>query len=119
MKIGFVKVGSTAIPFDISKGDLIFSGALEKFSRSLIKLEAKIAGELLIPCDICAEEFSNSINESVKFYLSDGIYKVEDDSEYDIVEIENSMIDLEEILESELELFKSSYFCCKNCKDKE
>ena len=85
----------------------------------MIILEAKITGKLLIPCDICADEFNNSINEGVKFYLSDGIYKVEDDSEYDIVEVENSMIDLEEILESELELFKSSYFCCENCQDKD
>ena len=117
MKIGFAKVGTTAIPFDVSNGNLKFSGTLEKFSRYLIRLEAKITGELLIPCDICAEEFTDSVEESVKFYLSDGIYKVEDDSEYDIVEIENSIIDLEEILESELELFKSSYFCCKNCQN--
>jgi len=119
MKIGFAKVGTTAIPFETSKGNLKFSGTLEKFSRYLIELEAKITGELLIPCDICAEEFNNSLNESVKFYLSDGIYKVEDDSEYDIVEIENSMIDLEEIFESEIELYKSSYFCCENCQNKE
>jgi len=117
MKIGFVKVGTTAIPFDISKGSLKFSGTLVKFSRNLIKLDAKIAGELLIPCDICAEEFDKSLDESVQFYLSDGIYKVEDGSEYDIVEIENSTIDLEEILESEVELFKSSYFCCDKCQN--
>ena len=117
MKIGFSKVGTTAIPFDISKGHLNFSGTLVKFSRSLIELEAKITGDIEVACDICAEEFFNSINESVKFHLSDGLSKVENDSLVDIVEIENSMIDLEEILESELELYKSSYFCCKNCKN--
>ena len=117
MKIGFAKVGTTAIPFDISKGNLNFSGTLVKFSRYLIELEAKITGDILIPCDICAEEFSDSINESVKFHLSDGLSKVENDSLVDIVEIEGSMIDLEELLSSELELYKSNYFSCENCKN--
>jgi len=117
MKIGFAKVGSQAIPFEISKEKLKFSGTLEKFSRSLIELEAKITGEISIPCDICAEEFNNTLDEGVKFHLSDGIYKDEDDHEFDIVEIENSIIDLDEILESEIELFKSSYFCCENCQN--
>lgn len=117
MKIGFLKVGTTAIPFDISKGSLKFSGKLVKFSRFLIELEAKIAGELVVTCDLCAEEFSDSINESVKFHLSDGLSKIENDSLVDIVEIEDSIIDLEEILESELELYKSSYFSCENCKN--
>ena len=118
MKIGFVKVGSTAIPFETSKENLIFTGTLEKFSRSLIELEAKITGEMLISCDKCAEEVVCPLNESVKFRLSDGIYK-DDDHEYEIVEIENSMINLEEILDSEIELFKSNYFCCEDCQTKD
>ena len=116
MKIGFNKVGSTAIPFEVSKENLRFSGTLEKFSRSLIELEAKITGEVSITCDLCAEEISKSLNESVKFRLSDGIYK-NDDHEYEIVEIENSIVDLDEILNSEIELFKSNYFCCANCQN--
>ena len=119
MKIGFSKVGTTAIPFETSKGNLNFSGTLVKFSRFLIELEAKITGDVLVSCDICAEEFSNSINESVKFHLSDGLSKVENDSLVDIVEIEDSMIDLDELLESELELYKSSYFSCENCQNKD
>jgi len=116
MKIGFIKVGSQAIPFEISKGNLNFSGTLEKFSRSLIELEAKITGELEMPCDICAEEFTNTLNESVKFRLSDGIFEDNDSLEHDTVEIENSIIDLDEILDSEIELFKSGYFCCEKCQ---
>ena len=117
MKIGFAKVGSQAIPFEISKENLKFSGTLEKFSRSLIELEAKITGEISVPCDICAEEFNNTLDEGVKFHLSDGIYKDDGDHEYDIVEIENSIIDLDEILDSEIELIKSNYFCCENCQN--
>lgn len=118
MKIGFNKVGNTAIPFEISKGSLNFSGTLVKYSRSLIQLEAKITGELLIACDICAEDSMSPIDESVKFYLSDGIYTGGNEHECDIVEVENSMIDLDDILESEIELFKSGYFSCKKCQNK-
>lgn len=118
MKIGFNKVGSTAIPFEISKENLKFSGMLFKYSRSLIQLEAKITGELLIACDLCAEDSMSPINEDVKFYLSDGIYTDADTHECDIVEVENSMIDLDDILESEIELYKSSYFSCEKCQNK-
>lgn len=118
MKIGFTKIGKEPLPFEVSKEEVIFSGTLVKFSRSLIELEAKITGKLEIPCDICAEDFKNSVNESVKFHIADGIYK-DDDSEYDIVEIENSIVDLNEILESEVELYKSNYFYCENCQNKE
>ena len=117
MKIGFAKVGSKAIPFDISKGDLKFSGTLSKFSRYLIELEAKITGDLEVPCDLCAEAFTHAVNESVKFHLSDGLSKVENESLEDIVEIEDSIIDLDELLDSELELYKSNYFSCENCKN--
>ena len=117
MKIGFAKVGTTAIPFEISKGDLKFSGTLRKFSRYLIELEAKVTGSLELPCDICAEAFTHAVNESVKFHLSDGLSKIENDSIEDIVEIEDSMIDLEEILVSELELYKSNYFSCEKCEN--
>ncbi len=116
MKIGFVKVGTQPINFEISKEKLIFSGTLVKFSRSLIELEAKITGSLIMPCDICAEDFDSSVNESVKFHISDGICK-DGDSEYDIIEIDNSIIDLDEILDSEVELFKSNYFSCPECKN--
>jgi len=116
MKIGFIKVGKEPIPFEVSKGKLVFSGTMVKFSRSLIELEAKITGELEIPCDICAEDFDNHVQESVKFHISDGICN-DDDSEYDIIEINNSIIDLDEILDSELELYKSNYFSCPNCKN--
>ena len=119
MKIGFNKVGSTPVSFEITKEGVEFSGTLEKYSRSLIQLEAKIRGEIEIPCDTCAEEFFNPLNESVKFYLSDGIHKDDAEHECDIVEVENSMIDLEEILESEIELYKSSYFNCENCQSKD
>ena len=117
MKIGFAKVGTTAIPFEISKGNLNFSGTLSKFSRYLIELEAKITGDLEVTCDLCAEEFTDSVNESVKFHHSDGLSKVENESLEDIVEIEDSIIDLDELLVSELELYKSNYFSCENCKN--
>jgi len=116
MKIGFVKVGTEPLSFEILKEKLVFKGTMVKFSRSLVELEAQITGTLEIPCDICAEDFDNNIKESVKFHISDGICK-DDDSEYDIIEIDDSTIDLDEILESELELYKSNYFSCENCKN--
>ena len=116
MKIEFSIVVSTSMPFGLSKENLRFFLILVKFRRSLIELVAKITVELSIPCDLCAEEIIKALDESVKFRLCDGIYK-DDDHEYEIVEIESSMIDLDQILSSEIELFKSNYFCCENCQN--
>lgn len=82
---------------------------------NLAQLNGTITGSISIPCDLCAEEVENSLNEEITFYLSDGLYEGNDE-ELDVVEIDKSMIDLEELLKSEIELIKSDYFCCENCE---
>jgi len=70
-----------------------------------------------MPCDLCAENIERVLNEELFFYLSDGIISDNED-ELDIVEITTPMIDMEELLASEIELIKSDYFCCSLCEGK-
>ncbi|MFY9141828.1 YceD family protein [Sulfuricurvum sp.] len=115
MKIAFKKLGSQPLHFEANRDNALFSGDLILKKSNLAQLNGTITGSISIPCDLCAEEVERSLNEEITFYLSDGIFEDNSD-ELDVVEIDNSMIDLEELLQSEIELIKSDYFCCKNCE---
>ena len=115
MKIAFKKLGSQPLHFEANSDNAFFSGDLIMKKSNLAQLNGTITGSISIPCDLCAEEVERSLNEEITFYLSDGIFEDNSD-ELDVVEINNSMIDLEELLKSEIELIKSDYFCCKNCE---
>jgi len=118
MKIPFRRIGKTPQAFDVKQGDVTFSGELQTKAHALILLRGHIGGTLEQPCDICAETVRRELDEPVEFLLYDGIYRGEEE-EYDVVEVEDSMIDFDEILHSEIELIKSDYFCCDTCKSKE
>ena len=115
MKIAFRKLGSLPLHFEVNSDNAFFSGDLILKKSNLAQLNGTITGSISIPCDLCAEEVEKSLNEVISFYLSDGIFEDNHD-ELDVVEIDQSMIDLEELLKSEIELIKSDYFCCKSCE---
>ena len=56
-------------------------------------------------------------DEDVNLILSDGIYKDEEENLDDAVEFFDGFINLEEVLTSEIEAFKSDYFYCEKCKN--
>jgi uncharacterized metal-binding protein YceD (DUF177 family) len=115
MKIAFKKLGSQPLHFEVNSDTAFFSGDIILKKSNLAQLNGTITGSISIPCDLCAEEVERSLNEEIVFFLSDGIFEGNDD-ELDVVEIDNSMVDLDELLKSEIELIKSDYFCCKNCE---
>lgn len=115
MKIAFKKLGSQPLHFEVNCDKAFFSGDLILKKSNLAQLNGTITGSISIPCDLCAEEVEKTLHEEVYFYLSDGIFEGNDE-ELDVVEIDRSVIDMEELLNAEIELIKSDYFCCKNCE---
>jgi hypothetical protein len=115
--IPFKRLNSVPTAFEARQENALFLGTVVHKKHNIAQLNGTITGSIFISCDICAETFENTLNEEVSFYLADG--EVHDnDRELEIVEIENSVIDLEELFNSELELIKSDYFCCSNCEGK-
>ncbi len=115
MKIPFRKVGNTPQDFTLLKDKTTFKGTLEHFKHGLIMLDAHLEGAINLPCDICAENFDTILNEELKFLLSDGIFNGHDE-DYDVVEFLDGMIDIDEVLSSEIESLKSDYHSCEECK---
>ena len=57
------------------------------------------------------------MNERVEVFASDGLYKDQEGEELlNIIEFFDGLIDLEVVLQSEIEAFKSDYHYCGQCE---
>ena len=116
MKITLRKVGHTPLDFEVKSNEITFKGYLEYHGGKLILLKAKLNGFSIAQCSQCGEDFRLSVDEEIEFFISDGIYKDENNDEIDVVESFNGIADIDELLNSEIELIKSDYHSCENCK---
>ncbi len=117
MNIPFRRVTTSPQTIEVSGDGVKLEGTLSFKQRNIVMLDGEINGKLSVPCDICAEQFDIILHDKVKLLLSDGIYQGSDD-EYDVIEM-NDIIDLDELLHSEIELIRSDYHTCKRCEDNE
>lgn len=115
MKILLRKIGKIASEFEVKSDEITFKGYLQYDTNRLILLRAKLSGNLQTRCDICAKDFILEVDEDIKLFISDGIYKSDSEELLDIIEVYDSMVDLEDILKSEVELIKSDYHICPEC----
>jgi len=115
MKVTLRKIGSTPLDFEIKSDEITFKGYLQYYANKLILLKAKLYGKIITNCDICANEFDLNIDEELEFFISDGIYEKEEESLLDVVESFDSIADLKELMNSEIELIKSDYNSCEEC----
>jgi len=111
------KVTKTPLDFEVESGEITFKGYLEYYGGKLILLKATLSGLLKKNCDTCAEEFKMPVNEEIEFFISEGIYEDDNDTNLDVVESLDGIVDIQELLNSEIELIKSDYHSCKNCKN--
>jgi uncharacterized metal-binding protein YceD (DUF177 family) len=116
MKIILRKIGQTPLDFEVESDEMTFKGYLQYHAGKLILLKARLNGLVTTECNQCGEEIKLPIDEEVKFFISDGLYEDDDSYELDVVESFDSSADLDELLNSEIELIKSDYYSCENCK---
>jgi uncharacterized metal-binding protein YceD (DUF177 family) len=116
MKVTLRKVGKTPIDFEVKSDEITFKGYLQYDSGKLILLKANLDGATLTECNQCGEEFKLPVNEEIEFFISDGVFEDESNIELDVVESFDSVANLDELLISEIELIKSDYHSCENCK---
>lgn len=118
MKIEFKKVPQT--PRDlVSEFDSVkIEGTFCRISSSLVKVDANLTGKTSVECCRCGINDTITLNENLDFLISDGVYKNESSQVEDlIVEVEDSIIDFDEIMQSELSSIYSDYHICANCID--
>ncbi|QOY52418.1 hypothetical protein [Candidatus Sulfurimonas baltica] len=116
MKVILRKVGQTPVDFEVKSDEITFKGYLQYDANKLILLKAKLSGKITTDCDVCAEEFKLDADEDIEFFISDGIYEKSEEALLDVVEVLNSAVDMQDLMNSEIELIKSDYNSCDNCK---
>jgi len=116
LKVTLRKVTKTPLDFEVKSDEITFKGYLEYHGGKLILLKATLSGLLQKACDTCAEEFKMPVDEEIEFFISDGIYEDENDVELDVVESCDGVANIDELLSSEIELIKSDYHSCDECK---
>lgn len=117
MLINFSKISHQPYKFDISEKGVKFTGEIIKKSQNICELKGRLDGILAYICDRCGENFNLKINETVNLILSNGIFKDDNHEISDVIEFLNGVINLDEILQSEIEAYKSGYFYCDKCKN--
>ncbi len=120
MKIEFKKVPNTLKEFQSEFNSVKIEGTFCKISSSLVKIDGILSGNTPITCSRCGEDETIKLNEKLDFLLSDGVYKAESSENDDLViEIEDSIIDFDEIIQSEISSICSDYYICANCANNE
>ena len=114
MKIEFRKVPQINKELEFNYNSVKIEGTFCRISQSLVKIDAVLKGSTDIDCCRCGITEQIEVDEELQLLLSDGLYKG-DESEYLLIEVENSLIDFNEIIESELNSIKSDYHICNNC----
>ncbi len=115
MYIPFRHVGKTPQPFELAREDITLKGTLAHKEGALFQMKALLEGRLSVACDICAEQFDIMLDDKIDLLLFDGIYSGSDNG-LDIVEMDDK-IDMDELLHSEIELIKSDYHRCEQCRE--
>ena len=115
--IAFAKISAAPVPFEISQDRLKLSGNLKRKDSKFIECKGEIKGKIPYICDRCGKEFDLEVSESVNLLLSEGVFNDEKHESLDVMEFFGAEVDVDEILRSEMEAFKSDYFYCEECKN--
>lgn len=115
MQIPFRRIGAEPQHFTLEKNGVSFEGSLQKQRSGLVLLEATVKGIFDVDCYRCGESFAIMPDEKVEFLISDGVFHGQDD-QYDVVEMHEGVIDLDEIFDSEIALIESDYHACEKCR---
>ena len=114
MKIEFRKVPQINKELEFNYNSVKIEGTFCRISQSLVKIDAVLKGSTDIDCCRCGITEQIEVDEELQLLLSDGLYK-----EFRRVlfrsEVENSLIDFDEIIQSELNSIKSDYHLCDEC----
>ncbi len=113
MKIFFRKIGNTPLPVEYRSGSLYLKGIIRKNDRHTAKMESCITGEIVLSCDRCGKEFSENLDYMMNLYFSDVVLTNPDD--LDAIECLDGVIDISEIIESEINSYKLMYHYCSEC----
>jgi len=123
MKIPFQNIGPQPKSINRTlKGDdfeITIEGSLMRKGYGMAHLDATLKGIIKLECDRCGEIFPFNVDEKVTLKITDTPYKSSegcgDEQDYDIIEFLDGIIDLDEIIISEVNTIRLDYHKCELC----
>jgi uncharacterized metal-binding protein YceD (DUF177 family) len=123
MKIPFLNIGPSPKAIDQTlKGEdfnVTITATLLKKGLGMAILDGTLKGTIQLPCDRCGEIFPYHVDEKVTLKITDRPHKssegMGDEQDYDIIEFLDGIVDLDEIIISEVNAIKFDYHRCENC----
>lgn len=101
--------------------DIMLKAQLLRRDSVFVKLDGCFEGKVNLECDSCAEDYEEEIAQEVVLYVTDRVIKrdqlSDDEMSYDIVEFPDGVIDIDEVVTSEINSIKLDYHKCKNCNN--
>lgn len=114
MKIEFKKLPFTEKEFSNEFASVKLEGTFCKISSTLAKASVTLIGKTPVNCCRCGDEYDINVDEEFDFLLSDGPYTNSESDDF-VFEIENSIVDFDHIIESEMSSLASDYHICEKC----
>jgi len=123
MKIPFQNIGPSPKSINCTlEGDdfkITIEGTLSKKGLGMARLEGTLKGTVQLVCDRCGDLFPYAVDEKVMLKITDTPHKssegLGDEQDYDIIEFLDGIVDLDEIITSEVNAIKFDYHRCENC----
>lgn len=88
-------------------------GQIHRIDSQLLCLKCRIHGELELICDHSGENYTQTLNEPLVLYISDGLWDTQSQNQklesFEVIEFFDGFVDLHYILESEIESIRSDY----------
>lgn len=113
MKIAFRKISNTPKNITLEIQGVKLEGEIVRIDSCLLRLDARIHGELELICDSSGEDYMQKIDDTLVLYISEGIWDIQNQNKklesFDVIEFFDGFVDLHYILESEIESIKSDY----------
>lgn len=98
---------------------MTLDGELQKSRQDTVLFEGVLKGTVELECDACAANYVSHIDEKVTFKITDRPHHSgggpEDEQDYDIIEFLDGIIDINEIILSEVNAIRFDYHKCSNC----
>ncbi|MEA2028550.1 MAG: hypothetical protein U9N49_06195 [Campylobacterota bacterium] len=113
MKILFDKIGSTPKVFEYDQEAISIKGTLAKEGFHKVHLEAHLSGNIDLDCVRCGDSFKHDLDNDLDLIISDEVVETRDN--LDIIEFLDGVINIEDIVDSEINSLKSEYNYCKDC----
>jgi hypothetical protein len=121
LRIEFKKVPFDSKDYILNVNSVEFLGNFRKISSKLIEINTKASGSLDVDCCFCEKVFTKPYDIDQRIVVCDGIYEPDDSKILDEIVFESldGFVDFDEILQGEVESFRSDYHKCDSCENSE